>query len=191
MSQTTHKYEIKSGESVQASVTIQLASDDPSMADGLFTTMMDCAWPPQLGYEIDAGGTLFRLDNVVIRKGQHLEYHFTQSCPRLKRYIEPPSCKHKPMRRRRMDWPDGGGSELCEECLMARHIDMVDTEWQDHGYKTISDWYREAAQFQDVMNRLEGRIESQGSDDRPDVGGQGSSGGEAGQAPREAEEGTS
>jgi len=54
-----------------------------------------------------------------------------------------------------MHWPDGGTSELCSNCLMTRHIDdVITTEWQDHGYKAISDWYYEAAELQCNMNHL-------------------------------------
>ena len=54
-----------------------------------------------------------------------------------------------------MTWPDGGSSFLCIDCLFTRYEDeMIETPWQDHSYKNIGDWYREAATFQDELDNL-------------------------------------
>ena len=62
----------------------------------------------------------------------------------------PDKCEHR--RVRRMTWPDNGDSELCTDCLLTRHHwEQGDSGWQDHGYKSPADWYREAAEFEDSM----------------------------------------
>lgn len=53
-----------------------------------------------------------------------------------------------------MAWPDGGESQLCPDCLKTRHIDVENTEWQDHNYNSIGDWYREAAKLQDKRDDI-------------------------------------
>lgn len=64
-----------------------------------------------------------------------------------------PGCQHP--RAKSMDWPDGGGSELCITCLKTRHHTEQETsEWQDHQYKTISDWYLEASKLQNTLDDL-------------------------------------
>lgn len=62
------------------------------------------------------------------------------------------ACEHK-RKVRQMEWPDGGTSELCEDCLLTRHVDVITTEWQDHGYKSPADWYNEAEKLQRGMDK--------------------------------------
>ena len=157
MKKTTHKYEFDLTANTKAGVIFELNSDNPSAADSLFRTLMDVAYAPQIGYGVQAGDYVFRLDDIIIRPNRCLEYHFIQEHPRPHRYESPPDCGH--IRTRIMSWPDGGDSEVCERCLLTRHLDAVVSDWQDHGYNTIADWYIEASKFQEVMNGLEGSNE--------------------------------
>jgi len=63
-------------------------------------------------------------------------------------------CKHDKFTRT-MEWPDGGTSELCESCLKTRHIDEIsETEWQNHKYASVADWYKEAEGLQRGMEKI-------------------------------------
>ena len=76
-------------------------------------------------------------------------------------------CEHR--RARRMTWPDNGDSELCTDCLLTRHHwEQGDSGWQDHGYKSPADWYREAAEFEDSMT--ENTKQDKNTDGAPGVG---------------------
>ncbi len=62
-------------------------------------------------------------------------------------------CAHKI--KRSMYWPDGGNSEVCATCLKTRHIwEQGETEWQNHEYKSIIDWYKEAVSLQHSMDKI-------------------------------------
>lgn len=64
--------------------------------------------------------------------------------------LMPEDCQHK--RIRQMDWPDNGSVEVCTDCLLTRHHwEQGETEWQDHGYKTVADWYKEAEELERSM----------------------------------------
>jgi hypothetical protein len=70
-------------------------------------------------------------------------------------------CKHSFSRE--MEWPDGGTSTLCEHCLMTKWEDgEFESGWQDHGYKSISDWYKEAMEFQIVYDKCCSTMEING-----------------------------
>lgn len=48
-----------------------------------------------------------------------------------------------------MRWPDNGESQICVKCLRTIHHDLFsDSGWQDHGYTSLADWYREAERLQ-------------------------------------------
>ena len=62
-------------------------------------------------------------------------------------------CEHRFMRT--MDWPDNGVSALCISCLLTKHVDEVsETDWQNHNYKSVSDWYKEAYELQLKMEKI-------------------------------------
>ena len=67
-------------------------------------------------------------------------------------------CTHRLIRH--MKWPDNGMSELCMGCLFTRHnTEMETTEWQNHGYKKASDWYREAYELQFGIDEVAEKME--------------------------------
>lgn len=56
-------------------------------------------------------------------------------------------CLHKQIKK--MDWPDGSYSEVCIKCLQTRLIwEQGESEWQEHKYKSLADWYKEALEVQ-------------------------------------------
>ena len=62
-------------------------------------------------------------------------------------------CKHK--RYRQMEWPDGGASICCITCLMTKHYtEQEQSDWQDHDYRSIADWYKEAEELQRGMEKI-------------------------------------
>jgi hypothetical protein len=62
-------------------------------------------------------------------------------------------CEHR--RTRQMVWPDNGSAEVCTDCLLTRHHwEQGKTEWQNHDYTTIADWYQEAADLQRSMDKM-------------------------------------
>ena len=61
-------------------------------------------------------------------------------------------CNHPSHLIYQMYWPDGGTAEFCSGCFHTRHNDIYTTEWQNHGYKCLGDWYREAAKVADGIN---------------------------------------
>ena len=62
-------------------------------------------------------------------------------------------CEHR--RTRQMVWPDNGSAEVCTDCLLTRHHwEQGETEWQNHNYKTVADWYQEAADLQRSMDKM-------------------------------------
>ena len=68
------------------------------------------------------------------------------------------NCDHS-RKIRSMEWPDGGTSELCGDCLKTRYIDDSaffdfhdQTDWQDHKYRSPADWYAEAVKVQKALD---------------------------------------
>lgn len=63
-------------------------------------------------------------------------------------------CIHN-KRIRKMYWPDGGESWLCDDCLLTKHhTEDSESEWQNHSYKSPADWYQEAADLQKQIDDI-------------------------------------
>lgn len=73
---------------------------------------------------------------------------------REKMKMKPTECNHR--NTREMEWPDGGTSRLCNDCLMTQWEDIeIGSDWQSHNYKGPEDWYLEAAKLQKKLHTKE------------------------------------
>ena len=67
-------------------------------------------------------------------------------------------CSHKSTRS--MPWPDGKRGELCLDCLKVRILsdfgNQATGDWEDHGYKSVADWYDEAALAERMISGIQG-----------------------------------